>query len=236
MGWLRDKIATVRARAQFERQLMESIVLRDPWNIARDSESDLNWQALGARPWTQERRVTLDQARDRARVLWRENAHARNIVAQMVNYTVGKGFEIKFSDSDVQEEWELTAKMIRWSKRRRQIVRRLIIDGETFVRKWGRVVRFVQPERIGPSSDPDVPNTVDGVVTAPDDIETPTGYVIDEELVPAMLVKHFKPSDCDLDETRGWPALYDAEPIVRNYENWIKDRALLNSGERMKAA
>lgn len=229
LGLLFEKYRTAKAKAVYERRLIESVMLHDPWNVYRDDEPPTDWHDLGARSGVQTRRTNLFDARRQARQLYATNAHARNIVNQMTNYTVGKGFAIKFDDAAHDDLWTKVARQIKWSRRRRQVVRRMLVDGETFKRKWNEPasVRFVQPEQIAQSASVDV-ETVDGVVTAKGDVETVVGYVVSNEFVPVSQMWHFKPPDCDMDETRGWPPLYDARATIQGYENWIKDRAMLN--------
>ena len=173
--------------------------------------------------------ITLDmlnRARSRARVLARTNPFARNFVTQVVNHVVGRGFAVKFEDEALSDQWKAQAKAIRWKRRRREIVRRIARDGECFIRRFGSHIRFVEPDLVAPlSAYSDMPL---GIRTQKDDVETVLAYGINGEEVDAREVFHFVGPDTDINDLRGWPIIYDAEPLFTDYANFIGDRALLN--------
>jgi hypothetical protein len=178
------------------------------------------------------RRVSLTEARVASRQLARFNAHGKNIITQIVNHTVGKGFSVKFKDPAMQKRWEELAHDIKWGKRSREIFRRIPRDGESILRKFSNGIRFVQPEDMEDSpkfkGEADGFSQSQGVVFPTEDVETVTGYFIRGEYVEADQIFHFKPPDIDMDEVRGWPLLFDIKRYLEKYEHWIEDRSLLN--------
>jgi hypothetical protein len=228
-NWYRRKIVESNSQlkvAQFTEQFLNGN------NRYYDDESEYDWIDGQNVPETK-RQVSLAKARQKSRNLYNKNAHAKNIVTQITNYTVGKGFSIQLGKD--QALWEKVAKIIKWKKRRRQIIRKIIVEGESLSRRFpGYQTRFVQPEQLTTHfvGNSEIENK-QGVIVAKGDIEVVHGYEIDQKLVEGSEVFHFKTPDCDLDDVRGWPLLYGAEDVIRNYENWIKDRALLN---RLRAA
>lgn len=187
---------------------------------------------------TEGRRVGRDKARTESREFARSNAHARNIVFQIVNFTVGAGFGISFEDDAKAMQWREDAAALDWWRRRREIMRRIPRDGEAILRRFdqkgnGATVRFVEPSRIkNPPGKDKGDGVIDGVQVAMHDgeldVEDIKGYYIDDKFVDAGEVFAFSDPFSDINDVRGWPLLYDAIPIIDRYERWVNVRAVLN--------
>lgn len=166
----------------------------------------------------------LEYAQQQAVRLYSQNGFARNLVRQIVNHTVGRGFAVRLETPEQDATWKATARAIEWPSRRREIVRRVFREGEAILRRFGpALVRFVEPEQLTPT-----PNAPLGVEFIVDDAEHPIAYWIDGQPVDAADVFHFKDPDCDASDPRGWPTLYDAQPAIEDYSNFIADRGMLN--------
>ncbi len=178
---------------------------------------------------------TVDQRRSDVRQLIHINAHAKNILSQLTNYTVGAGFGVKFKDEATQSEWDAIAKVISWKRRSREIVRRVIRDGECFIRKFGQHVRMVEPGLVKTPADlVSQPGHADGIVFEPDDVETIHGYYLDKglnhepEFVEASEILHLKDPLSDFDDMRGYSILYDAVGDMQAYSAFIEYRMIMN--------
>lgn len=179
--------------------------------------------------------ASLASMRKVSRRLVRTNAHARNLMTQLVNFSVGPGFAVKFRDPALAERWKSDSRTIRWHRRAQEIVRRVIRDGEAFVRRFGPQLRFVEPEDVrSPDGQRNGWTIVrDGVETRADDAETVLAYWIavgdgQPERVDAREVWHFRDPISDLAEPRGRPMLYDAARDIENYAVFLTYRQRLN--------
>lgn len=235
LDWYRARRAEVRLRGQAA-ELQESLYGSYGTLANRYVDTDALRYGIGQGYDQQGRRqVSLDKARRESREFVQTNAHARNIMSQIVNFTVGSGFAIKFVEEADRAQWTGDSRQLKWPKRRREIVRRLVRDGEAYLRRFGNGddgdLRFVEPNRIkSPAGrvDSDEEGLRQGVIFDKDDVELITGYWIDGEEVPADRVFRFLDPFSDLCEVRGWPLVYDAIPIIDQYERWVKTRAVLN--------
>lgn len=179
--------------------------------------------------------ATLPAMRSRSRRLLRTNAHARNIMIQLTNFSVGPGFAVKFRDERVADQWRRDSRLIRWHVRRQEIVRRVIRDGEAFLRRFGRQLRFIEPEDV--RTPPDAPNgetvVIDGIEVASSDAETVLAYWVAEQpdrivRVDAGEVWHLKDPLSDLAAPRGRPMLYDPSRDIESYQMFLLYRQRLN--------
>jgi len=244
LGLIADKLAEVRARsrlARHEAELQEAVLDQlTLWGdrVVDDDEgvvvgSDAYLRTFGQRMTAGSEYTpslhALNRARRVARHMYATNPFARNIVRQVVNHVVGRGFRVKFEDQAAADEWRERAKEIDWARRRREIPKRVMRDGEGIAQKFdGGAVRFVEPEHVEPTPEHSSSHPL-GVVTDDDDVETAVEYDIrGQGSVPAEDVFHFKPPDTDMDELRGWPPLFDLKPWIDDYINFVRDRGLLN--------
>lgn len=176
----------------------------------------------------------LDKARRESRVLCRVNPFARNVVNQIVNHVVGRGFSIEFDDDLLDKKWDRLSAVISWARRRRAVVTSVLRDGESFLRRFSDdKLRFVYPEYVVPPRN-DHGEMASGVRFADDgvDLETPESYNVrydlDDEEVEAEDMFHVKDPWSDMDEPRGWPVMFDARHVMEDYEGWVNDRLVLN--------
>ncbi len=176
--------------------------------------------------------VSLEVARRESQKLYRVNSHARNLVQQTMNFVVGRGFGVTFSDDALQERWQAFSLGMRWALRRRSMLKRIMRDGEALLRKFPQAdaenaIRFVEPAQVvAPGGREEA--APQGVLRDPRDAETIQGYYIDGELIDAAEVFHFKDLDSEFTAARGWPILYDARDVIQDYERYVKTRAMLN--------
>lgn len=168
------------------------------------------------------------EARTVSRNLYKTNPFARNVVTQIVNHVVGRGFKLKFDDEIADDAWRVVARNIRWPRRRREIVRRTLVDGSCLLRRFeGSRVRFVELEELK-DAQYEGKRYPHGVVYDPEDIETILAYNIGGEIVDAKDVFHFKILDSDFNDIFGWPPLAFCKQYFEDYYNFVKDRGILN--------
>lgn len=243
LGLLLDKYREARARSRLaarELRLQESVLDQlSLWGAGAAVDDDEMVLGLDSLLRQREYGVSrssgyrqsahaLNRAVALARNMYETNPFARNLVNQVVNHTVGRGFKIEFDLAADADEWRDASRQIRWQKRRREIPRRVMRDGEALVRKFGPgVVRFVEPEHLQPTGEHSAEFPL-GVVTDPDDVETVVGYDVGGETVPAEEVFHFKCPDVDMSELRCWPPLVDSKRWIDDYVKFVADRSLLN--------
>lgn len=173
--------------------------------------------------------VTLRQAVEESRRICRTTAHGKNILTQIVNYTVGKGFSVTFKARNWTNVWRQFAEEIKWGRFRRELIRRIARDGEAIIYRKNRTTfRFIEPNRM--PGDGYTGEWKEGVVwnKQDEDVEEILGYIIDGEEVSTEDIYIFKDPFRDANELRGWPIMYDAQPYIKNYEEWVDNRALLN--------
>lgn len=181
-------------------------------------------------------RDSLATQRAKSRRLIETDAHARNIVSLIGNFTIGSGFAVKFADAPNRDAWRVDANRLRWKRRMREWMRRIVRDGEVFMRRFGNELRFVEPGFIkNPRDDRAGEGLItEGVEVDPDDFERPLAYWIstsnaaDSERIDVSEVFHSKQPMSDLAEPRGRPPLYDAIADIQNYGEWLRYRRLLN--------
>ena len=199
----------------------------------------------------------LDISREQARKFYRFNPHGRAVIRSLCKFTIGRGvtFAMKFkkevSDAHLNlyvDYWEAFVKKEKFLRKQKEFVRRYTRDGEVFLRFFldtdGMVrIRFMEPERVkNPpkygagmiGGKPVRGNLSYGIETAKNDIEKIFFYyyMTGEDMnswirVPAKDVIHKKLS-ADSNCKRGFPYL---EPILyelKTYNDWLKDRVILN--------
>jgi len=245
IGLIRDYIRAWRAEAR-SRALVaryQEAAFQNLGDLGRryvDVDRYLYGWADGSAPAdAAERAAGLATARERARRFVVRNAHARNVTTQIVNFTVGAGFGVRFEEERAEQRWRRDAQRLNWYRRRREIVRRLVRDGEVFLRRFGSELRFVEPEDV--RTPPGKTDSIEaglhsGIAFEPGDVEARTGFWAcpqaasngQAEFVPAREGFHWLDPFSDLNALRGWPIIYDAIPVIDQYERWIKGRAILN--------
>jgi hypothetical protein len=176
--------------------------------------------------------------------MYHTNTHARAIVRNLVKFVLGKGPAIIPDDEKnkkVKEVWKSFRKLNKMNRREKEIATRLFRDGETFLRLFinklnGEVkIRFIRSSRIG------IPNNkkIDekewsfGIKCDPDDIEDVKAYYLlnpdgsSKNIVKASDIIHLK-IFADSDQKRGVSVLRIAAKRIRQYDDWLEDRIVLN--------
>ena len=173
--------------------------------------------------------------------------HGKAIIRNLVKFVLGVGPIVKPKDSDnelAQEVWDKFKKLNKWRTREKEIVKRTLRDGESFLRWFPNEengdlkVRFIRANTVKTPTDlrlSDYPeeNISMGIGTDPDDIEEVTAYYVCnidgtlKERIPASEITHLK-VNCDSDEKRGTSALLVAMPMIKKYNDWLEDRIVLN--------
>ena len=179
--------------------------------------------------------------------MYHNNTHARVIIRSLVKFTLGKGPQIIPNETDDKKQkkildiWNDFKKRNRWGKREKELATRLFRDGEVFLRKFidetngDMKVRFIRPSLIrNPINNVNLPpNVSNGIETDPDDIEEVISYYKTDsdgnlkEKISAEEIYHLK-IFCDSDEKRGNSIFGPCIRRIKQYEQWLEDRVLLN--------
>lgn len=204
--------------------------------FARDDDED-KWVTLqnNTEVYTE---AQLTAMHSQAKLLYYKDPCARGIIETMVNFVIGKNASVKSKDEapEVQDYWNKWAKLNKFDKRSKEIIRRAFRDGEVFLRwfKEGKQlseIRFINPEEIK-----DISNThTYGIETDPDDIEKVISYRRSymvgteqrSETIPAEEMIHIKIM-CDSDMKRGISFLIGIAGYIKKYSSWLEDRIYLN--------
>jgi hypothetical protein len=189
-----------------------------------------------------------------ARIFARTDPNARAAIMGLLKYVMGRGLRItpKSQDPRLWYIWRefTTAPRNRWYLRQFEIVKRLIRDGEVFIRRyrtkdetggsvktWKTTIRFVDPMDVRRSvsmagTEADKMNA--GIETDPNDVEKVLFYHIQDrndpmknERVPASEIRHYK-FYADFDQLRGDSFLLPIMKHLRHYDDWLKYRIVLN--------
>jgi len=195
----------------------------------KDKDED-QWIELGASSEKE-----LSETDRQATKFYYKEPHARNIIRLIEKYVVGRGFQISPMSTleSVVDVWKEFWKHNRMDLRKKEIVRRLMRDGEIFIRYFDDggiiAVRFMNPDKI---NDPDKEDGIvgictHGIETDKDDIENVLAYWYKGNRIPAEEVDHNKIM-VDFDVKRGRSFLEIIAPLVKMYNDWLKDRMRLN--------
>lgn len=222
-------------------------LLTDAIDMSVEEPDDNKWQQIGSTMvGGREYRDLLVQDAQRLRAqVWRlywENGHVRNVIRTLVKFVFGKGVNIKLKEdrSEVKDRAQTYIddwyKQNKWQLKQKELATRAWRDGEAFVHSRnlgpGRCPRleFANPD-IVQSNDP---NATYGIRMDPNDPTIPLEYILkkdpaldEETIIPANRMVHIK-TCVDSDIKRGRTIL---EPILRPtkmYDDWIKDRLVLN--------
>ncbi|WP_145362341.1 phage portal protein [Stratiformator vulcanicus] len=192
LSYLRDKLSAATLRARYERLANERLLTLLDEGQSQPIDDDRGWHAINATGSATS--IERRQIRDEARRLVRENPHAKNILRLLEIYVAGPQLRLM---PEAMTGIDIDAEVIRAADRHwqsflaancrhfsyREFTRRVWRDGECFLRLYagsglesdfGPTVRFVDPETIG-----DVPGhpPCGGIITSPDDIESPIAYL-----------------------------------------------------------
>lgn len=245
LSYLRDRLSTLALQARYRRRIHEQLLALTESSGPQSVEEDPGrWQLVGGDVDLPLGDAGRRDARSRARRLVTHNPHARNILRLLEAYVAGPGLKLAHRprrSEAVHDECELIDRVDRlWEEfltvnqthySFREHARRSWRDGECFLRKfstrqWPPAVRFVDPERIGP--DPADAAEGDGILTAPQDVETVlayllldlrTGRVIDR--VPAAEMLHTR-IGADSNQKRGVTVFTPVLDVLDCYDQWMK--------------
>jgi len=182
--------------------------------------------------------------------LYHDNTHARAIVRSLVKFTLGKGPKIDpdAENEKVNEVWEDFRRQNKFNWREKEIATRLFRDGEVFLRLFrekspnqnGDVkIRFIRATQIskptrGVGGGKKFGNEYSfGIKTEPEDVETPVSYTRCDsdgnfkEEIKAEEIIHLKVFS-DSDQKRGVSVLRVCSKRLKQYDEWLEDRIVLN--------
>lgn len=232
-------------------ELLESIYHQDSGSIdPLEPHYDVDgrfWSLLGnmrqsqgsISPVTNE--TFFNEIRNQSRMLALSNEFAINAFENRINYTIGSGHRYHAIPEDVHdtiiikevheiiEEFQFENQ---WSKRHKEIVRRMDRDGEVFIRLFpihnGPLkIRFIEPEQIAtPQKFSPFPDHSLGIHTAPDDVETILGYWVDEEYVEGKFIQHRR-NNVDFNVKRGIPLLYPVRKNLHRVEKLLRNMSIV---------
>jgi hypothetical protein len=165
-----------------------------------------------------------------AQLMYYKNPHGRGIIRLYEKYVTGRGFSMapKTTNEAWVEYWEKFKKVNKFTRKRKEIIRRAMRDGEVFIRFFhsqdSTLIRFMNPLKIiHPSK-----KHSDGIQTDPDDIEQVIAYYYNTEIpIPAEEILHEKIL-VDSDVKRGRSILEVVARPLEQYRDWISDRMKLN--------
>lgn len=185
----------------------------------------------------------LKQVRDRCRLIARNNEYAIAALSACRSYVVGTGFKYKVVPrrekgipdhlvEQVQEVLDLFVEHNRLSEIESEIVYRLHVEGEAFIRVFpgesGIIqIRFIEPELIRAPSDTSAsPEDSFGIKCHPEDMQERIGYWVVErpwlsptpELVPAEEIIHLR-NNVESNSKRGLPTIFAVETNLRAAED-----------------
>lgn len=213
-------------------------------SFARDTD-EADWRTLTAGKDSYSE-TELCEMRKTARKLYYTNSGARGVIDTMVNFIIGTDASVTPEDEDKKVKLYIKEFQIlnRWDLRQKELVRRTLRDGESFVRffpgnpevRWADdypitnpvpYIRFINPDDVKDSSG----NDSYGIKTDPEDVESPIlyhkqmGYRSTQ--IPADQIIHTKIL-VDSDTKRGITFYAAIAPYLVKYQQWLDDRITLN--------
>jgi len=207
-------------------------------NYVLPEADEADWKLIGSNSEKGLDSSDQESLREQAIRTYYKNAHGRNIIRLFEKYVAGHGFKIDPMSTTpaVKEYWDEFWKVNRMSLRAKEIVRRSMRDGETFLRyfegekKDMMKVRFMNPALVAdPEKQIDTTEgkLSDGIITDPEDIEEVIGYYYKNNYIKGEEVQHIKIL-VDSDVLRG-RSYY--EPLLQSlamYKKWLMDRMTLS--------
>jgi len=237
-----------RAAARFEAARYQAAVsmLESIPTFAQDTDEG-KWELVGGAgkmpgDYTE---FDFNTMRTNARKMYYKDPGARGIIESAVNYVIGKDCTVTANDEspEVQGYWDGWSEFNGWDLRSKEFFRRLLRDGEVFLRKFEPIgggiyeqVRFIDPAEIqNPNGLHGWGTHSFGIECDPDDIETPINYYrryarnnTDQwEQIPADEIIHVKIM-VDSDVKRGLSFLIGIGEYLTKYKSWLNDRIMLN--------
>jgi capsid protein len=221
--------------------LWDSLV--DPGEPFYDTDGE-RWSAVGlgsARIGgsVPQSEAELADIRTRCRRLAATNEFAINGHENRVSFVVGPGHAYRAAARkgfDVPPQLALEVQQVldrfiadnRWQRRQQEIVRRRDRDGEVFLRFFGMAdgstqVRFIDPGEVcTPATRRHDPAASLGILTDPDDVETPLAYFVGDAMIDAAEIQHRK-ANVDDNVKRGMPLFYPVEKNLRRAEKLLRN-------------
>ena len=166
-------------------------------NYVTPEADEADWRLLGSNSEKGLDSTDQESLREQAIKTYYKDSHGRNIIRLFEKYVAGHGFKIDPMSTvpAVKEYWDEFWKVNKMSLRAKEIVRRSMRDGETFLRYFEGdnketmlKVRFMNPALV---TDPEkrLDNTdtkvSDGIETNPEDIEEVLGYYYKNDYIKA---------------------------------------------------
>lgn len=211
--------------------------------FAQDIDGEKDWMITGGNPNGTYTEQQLLNQRQQARKHERQPA-GRNIKQTMQDFIIGTSASIDAEDEspEVQEYWDAWAERNDFDLTAKEIVNRVIRDGEMFNRwfppketKGDIQMRFVNPAEIKPGTNA---KPTHGIEVNPDDYKDIISYhrshtapvpsaTIRTETIPAAEMDHVK-IGVDSDVKRGVTFYVGIGQYMTDYNQWIRDRIKLN--------
>lgn len=186
----------------------------------------------------------LKIVRDRCRQIARNNEFAIAALNCHKSYVVGTGFKYQVLGKregvprslilEAQELIDLSCEHNRISEIESEMVYRLHVDGEFFIRQFpgddGLLrIRFIEPELVKARADDNNPNTSFGIECAEDDLHNRVAYWViqrpwlnqEPEPIPADEVIHVR-LNVESNAKRGLPTIYAVESNLRAAEEVLQ--------------
>jgi len=222
----------------YESQLsaIESVT-SDRFKKELEDPDESEWMEIGKEP-DNERKLDSEEhstLRNQAIKYYYRSPHARNIIRLIQKYVVGRGFLVdpESDNPDVAEVWKNFWRTNRMDLKKKEIVMRVMRDGEIFIRYFSKddslLIRFMNPAFV---KEPDdtmeaVGNPTWGIETDKEDVEDILAIWYKNKRVLADEV-HFHKIFSDSDVKRGRSYLEPIIPLIVMYDRWLKDRMKLN--------
>lgn len=173
--------------------------------------------------------------------MYHTNPHARAVIRGLVKFTIGKGPQVVFTTENeaVKDAWKDFVKRNKFSRKEKECGTRLFRDGEFFMRKFvdkkngDTTVRFIRAGAVAEPADKEFTNASFGIKTDPNDVEEVISYLTTDsggnlkETIPAKEIIHEK-IFADSDQKRGVSLLRVCAKRIKQYEEWLEDRIVLN--------
>lgn len=189
----REKAKYVAATYRQATQIIESTP-----EFAHD-EDEGQWNLIGGdkEPYTEQ---DLDTMRKQARKLYYRGVGARGIISAMQSFIIGRNAGVMASDIEAQAYWDAWVEQVKFDRRSKELIKRLLRDGEFFIRFFpakdelnyevtikpdgggepkteNRTAKYMTFRFIDPEEIKDETNRHSyGIETDPDDVETPVRY------------------------------------------------------------
>lgn len=202
-------------------------------NYILPEADEADWQLIGSNTEKGLDSEKQELLREQAIKTYFKSAHGRNIIRLFEKYVVGHGFGIEPISPipAVKEVWNEFWTVNKMALRKKEIVRRTMRDGESFIRYFDDEevikVRFMNPAMIINPDDKHSENINDGIETDPDDIETVIVYYYKGKPVSQEYVQHLKIM-VDSDVLRGRSYYEPILQFLTMYTKWMNDRMKLN--------